>query len=888
VSTETKTTCAYCGVGCGVVARVFNDGRITIQGDVKHPANYGRLCAKGAALGDTIDLHDRLVYPQVDGRRHTWVSALNHVANTFKETIEQHGPNSVAFYVSGQLLTEDYYVANKLMKGFIGSGNIDTNSRLCMASSVAGHKRAFGEDVVPGVYEDLELADLVVLTGSNLAWCHPVMHQRLLAAREAKGTKIVVIDPRATATTNIADIHLPLHPGSDVALFNGLLKYLVDNDAVCHEYIKQHCEGFEAAQTLANDYTVEQVCAITHLDSKDVIAFYKMFAETPATVSVYSQGVNQSSSGSDKVNSIINAHLATGRVGKPGSGPFSITGQPNAMGGRETGGLANTLAAHIDFSDEKGHRAVKEFWQAPALANMPGLKAVDLFEEISTGKVKALWIMATNPVVSMPSSDKIASAIEKCDFVVVSDIVARTATSSYANVLLPAEGWGEKDGTVTNSERCISRQRKFVRAPGEAKPDWWIICEIAKRMGFEANFSYSNSAAIFREYAKMTTIESSGPRTLDIGPLANLSDNAFDVMSPLQWPVKSLSHLTGNPPKSRLYTNGKYSTPNGKAKFVATDFRPPQTEVSADYPFRLNSGRIRDQWHTMTRSINAAQLGSHIAEPYVEINPSDAERLRVQPAELLTVFNQRKSVILRALVTMRVRPGDLFVPMHWSSEYASKAMVNELFASAVDPISGQPELKYSPANVKCFKSSWYGFAIVTEWRQSPNVAYWARMRTKTGWRVEMSDDSVQSNYEQFFDEICPVSGSVDLIQYSDRVRGTFRIAAIDAGVLVGAFFAAPMPVQVAREQSANLLGKSLDSADIAMLFTGNRAGKQFDEGPTICTCMGVGANTIKQAVLDGAASIGAVGEMSSAGTNCGSCRMEIQQIISTTQVEALA
>ncbi|WP_338016773.1 molybdopterin-dependent oxidoreductase [Oleomonas cavernae] len=465
-----RTTCPYCGVGCGVLATPQADGSVAIKGDPDHPANFGRLCSKGSALGETLSLDDRLLMPVVEGERATWSQALGLVARRFQETIAEHGPDSVAFYVSGQLLTEDYYVANKLMKGFIGSANIDTNSRLCMASSVAGHKRAFGTDTVPGCYEDLEEADLVVLVGSNLAWCHPVLFQRLAAAKAARGIQVVTIDPRRTATSELADLHLGLEPGSDVALFNGLLDHLVQAGLADQTFIAEHTTGIVETLAVAESTGIKGAQAATGLTPEQLTRFYRLFARHEKVVTVYSQGVNQSSAGTDKVNAIINCHLLTGRIGRPGMGPFSVTGQPNAMGGREVGGLANQLAAHLELGVPEHRALVQAFWASPTIADKPGLKAVDLFEAVHDGRVKALWIMATNPVDSLPQADRVAEALRRCPFVVVSDVIGKTDTTAYGHVLLPATAWGEKDGTVTNSERRISRQRPFLDPPAKPGP----------------------------------------------------------------------------------------------------------------------------------------------------------------------------------------------------------------------------------------------------------------------------------------------------------------------------------------------------------------------------------------------------------------------------------
>ncbi|MDZ4135290.1 MAG: molybdopterin-dependent oxidoreductase, partial [Paracoccaceae bacterium] len=475
VAAAVCTTCPYCGVGCGVLATPDGAGGLLIAGDPAHPANFGRLCSKGSALGETLGLSGRLLAPRIAGAEATWDAALDLVALKFQAAIRDHGPDSVAFYVSGQMLTEDYYVANKLMKGFIGSSNIDTNSRLCMSSSVAGHKRAFGSDTVPGQYEDLELADLVVLVGSNLAWCHPVLYQRLVAAKAARpAMRVVVIDPRRTATCDIADLHLAIAPGADAVLFNILLAALAERGAVDPAFLR-HVAGFGAALTAAQASDP----VTTGLPAQDLAAFLDLWCGTQKVVTVYSQGVNQSSSGSDKVNAILNCHLASGRIGRPGMGPFSVTGQPNAMGGREVGGLANMLTCHLDIENPAHRSAVQGFWASPVIAEKPGLKAVDLFRAVAQGRIKALWIIATNPAVSMPDANRVADAIAACDFVVVSDIMARTDTTRRAHVLLPATGWAEKSGTVTNSERRISRQRAVLPAPGLARDDWRILADVA-------------------------------------------------------------------------------------------------------------------------------------------------------------------------------------------------------------------------------------------------------------------------------------------------------------------------------------------------------------------------------------------------------------------------
>src|SRR6187402_741339 len=529
----TRTTCPYCGVGCGVSARPDGIGGAITTGDPDHPANFGRLCSKGFALEETLGLNGRLLHPMLrraDGShaRVDWDTALSTVADGFRRVIERDGPDAVAFYLSGQLLTEDYYVANKLMKGFLGSANVDTNSRLCMASTVAGDRRVFGEDVVPGCYEDIDEAKLLVLVGSNTAWCHPVLYRRMTRNRRERGAKIVVIDPRRTATGGEADLFLAIAPGTDTALFSGLLVHLADIGALDQAYIGAHTNGFEDALARAKEIAPDAAAtaAATGLDEGDVARFFHLFRANEKAVTCFSQGVNQSAQGTDKVNSIINCHLATGRVGRPGMGPFSLTGQPNAMGGREVGGLANQLAAHMNFSPPEIDR-VRRFWGAPNIATHEGLKAVQMFEAIERGEIKALWVMATNPAVSLPRAGAVRDALKKLELFVVSENVASNDTvNSGAHILLPAAAWGEKDGTVTNSERRISRQRKFLPLPGEAKPDWWMVSEVARRMGFADGFAYGSAADVFREHAALSAFENEGARDFDLGGLADITDDA--------------------------------------------------------------------------------------------------------------------------------------------------------------------------------------------------------------------------------------------------------------------------------------------------------------------------------------------------------------------------
>jgi assimilatory nitrate reductase catalytic subunit len=855
-----KTTCPYCGVGCGVIASA--DG--TIKGDPDHPANFGRLCSKGSALGETIDLDGRLLAPQIGGVDTDWNQALDLVASRFSEAIRDHGPDSVAFYVSGQLLTEDYYVANKLMKGFIGSANIDTNSRLCMASSVAGHKRAFGTDTVPGTYEDLEDADLVVLVGSNLAWCHPVLYQRLAAAKDVRPDLTVVnIDPRITATSQLADLNLQIRPDGDVALFNGLLTHISRIGAIDTRFVEAHVNGLDQALAMS----AESDLSVTGLDPLDLDYFYRLWTRTKKVVTVYSQGVNQSSSGSDKVNAILNCHLATGRIGQPGMGPFSVTGQPNAMGGREVGGLANMLANHLDIENEGHRQAVQGFWQSPTICTRPGLKAVDLFEACASGKIKALWIMSTNPAVSLPGAGNIARAIANVPFTVVSDIMAKTDTGDLANVLLPAAGWGEKDGTVTNSERRISRQRAFLPPPGQTRPDWQIICDVAARMGWAKAFDYRGPKEIFEEYIAL----SAATRVFDLDlDLSVFADVDYATLIPRQWPNNN----------SRFFANGKFFHADGKARMVPTT--APEISVPKPSTYRLNTGRVRDQWHTMTRTGKSPRLGAHLAEPYVEIHPEDAKDLKLGVAELVTLGHGKETTIFRALPTRNVARGTLFAPMHWTRTRSSKGVANSVVCVGQDPVSGQPALKSGEVSAQRFEAGWYGFMAACS-PIHPSAEYWATACTVSGWQCEMAGQSQPESWSGFITKALDgLSG--DLSSAEDQQSGSGRYALSRDGHLAALLFVSPQPVQLSRAHVIAQLGTPVSS--FAALAGLPDAGRP-DPGALVCACMSVGSNTLREAISQGANSVDALGACTGAGTSCGSCRPELAALL-TQLTPALA
>jgi assimilatory nitrate reductase catalytic subunit len=881
-----KTTCPYCGVGCGISALVSEQNRqVNISGDKSHPANFGRLCSKGSALGETIELKGRLLQPQAYGRDASWTEALDLVANSFINTIEKYGTDAVAIYGSGQLLTEDYYVANKLMKGFIGSGNMDTNSRLCMSSSVAGHKRAFGSDTVPGCYDDYEQAEMIILIGSNTAWCHPVSFQRIRAAKEANpALKIVVIDPRRTSTCDIADLHLPVASGSDAILFNGLLHYLSQQNALNKTYIDAHTEGFSEALNVATDSSssIEQVAAQCNLTVEDLHCFYQWFVSHEKTMSLYSQGINQSSSGTDKVNAIINCHLATGRIGKPGMGPFSLTGQPNAMGGREVGGLAHQLAAHMDFSSTDDIDRVARFWDTQTIATKPGLAAVDLFDAIYDGKVKAVWIMGTNPVVSMPNANKIIQALQRCDFVVVSDCIANTDTTELAHVLLPALGWSEKDGTVTNSERCISRQRALFSPAGSAKPDWWIITQVARRMGFEQAFHYQNASEIFREHAALSGFENNtvqGLRDFDISAFAEISQQDYDLLQPIQWPVNQ-AYPRG---RARLFDDGQFFTASGKAQFLAIEPRPPVNLPDKNYPLILNTGRLRDQWHTMTRTAIAAKLNQHKPEPFVEVHPVDAQRYALLPNALAVIESQWGSMIARVQITDSQQQDCLFVPMHWTAQYASQGRMGALVNPVVDPVSKQPESKHTPVRIKAYQPVWQGFILSRRELHVTETEYRVKIKGEQFYRYELAGvtlpedwlSSVQKNLCSSTDE------NPQWQEYQDPGKGNYRAAQIINNQLETVIFIAADNDLPERSWLSSLFAKAqLETPERMALLTGIPPMGVPDVGTIVCACFNVGEKTIRTAIKEkGLKTHQEVGVCLKAGTNCGSCVPEIKALL---------
>lgn len=877
-SSSVQTTCPYCGVGCGVDAQVSNGVITGVSGTQDHPANLGKLCVKGAALHETVGLQGRLLHPKIAGVRSDWNSALDHISASLKAIIAEHGPDSVALYLSGQLLTEDYYVANKLMKGFVGTANVDTNSRLCMASAVVGYKRAFGSDTVPGNYEDLSSCDLLIIIGSNAAWTHPVLYQRIAAAKTQRpNMKIVVVDPRRTATCEIADLHLQIKPGSDGFLFVGLLNYLVAKRAIDREFIEKNTDGFDAAVTASKPFDLEKTATDTGIDIGELEQFFQWFLRMQKTVSFYSQGINQSATGSDKCNAIINCHLATGRIGAEGMGPFSITGQPNAMGGREVGGLANQLAAHMDF-DEASIDRVGRFWQASNMAQSPGLKAVELFDAIHAGKIKAVWIMATNPVVSMPNAEYVREALAKCELVIVSDCIENTDTTAYADVLLPATGWSEKNGTVTNSERQISRQRTLLQPAGEARHDWWAICEVAKRLGFDAAFDYTSPRDIFVEHAALSGFENEGTRDFDISALASLTEDDYNAMAPVQWPVNA-EHPNG---RARMFSDHRFFTASKRAQFVAAEPALPHRTEDFATPFILNTGRLRDQWHTMTRTGLSPKLLSHSRDPIVTINPRDAQSLGLREGDLVSVFNsdtlgQKQSITLSVNINASVPYESLFVPIHWNEQFTSNARVNKLVAPVTDPISGQPELKFAQVGIRPVKVLLWLSVISRNPIETEPFDFWVKTPVVNGWHYLLAQ--TQHEDEQGWrDWMSRTLNGLGKIELSNTVMHDYRTLGCADNRIEVAIFANPKREKLPETNWLQELLQHKVSTETWRLLTRLEVNS-LSRNRIICSCFQISEEQIKTAVIQGATSTAALGEKLRCGTNCGSCIPELAQFL---------
>jgi assimilatory nitrate reductase catalytic subunit len=892
--TTTPSICCYCGVGCGVLIESDGDRITGVHGDPEHPANFGRLCSKGSTLHLTSRGEGRVLYPELRAtreeprRRASWDEAMSLASERFAQVIERHGPDAVAFYISGQLLTEDYYVFNKLARGVAGTNNVDTNSRLCMSSAVTGYKATLGSDAPPACYEDIDHADLIFITGSNTAWAHPIVYRRIEEARARRpGLRLIVVDPRRTATAADADLHLQIEPGSDVALYNAMLRVLITEGFANRAYIAAHTENFDEVERAVSTYTPEHAAKITGVPAADIVRAARRFGNAGAALSLYCQGLNQSSHGTDNNATLINLHLATGQIGRPGAGPFSLTGQPNAMGGREVGGMATLLSGHRNL-DDAGHRAeVARLWGVPGLPTTRGKTAVELFQALDAGTVKAVWIACTNPAHSMPEQSLVRRALERAEFVVVQEAYSGAETCAYADLLLPAASWGEKEGTMTNSERRISRVRAAVPPPGEARPDWEIAADFARhlgrRLGRDARslFSYRGVEDVYDEHRETTR-----GRDLDI---TGLTYGVLQARGPQQWPFPEGAQAG----RTRLYADGVFPTATGRARFHVAEHRGVAEDVSAHYPLRLLTGRLRDQWHTMTRTGRVARLFAHEEEPLLSMHPDDLAARGLRDGDLARIVSRRGEAVLRARGSKELRRGQAFVPMHWGRGFLSSPGANALMPSAFDPRSFQPELKHAAVQVASAELPWRivayrrlnegavpdVLAALREWmdvldyaalhlfgRDEPCVALDGAARGPLDAKALARLDRVLG------------MASPAVLGYEDPVRGISKHVLVVSDRLIGVRLAGEaagarwlkevmrngMPVGPLRHW---LL------APVAVSPTPAAA-----RGRTVCSCLDVSEAEIRAAVAGGAG----VEELKSrlrCGTQCGSCVPELRRLV---------
>jgi assimilatory nitrate reductase catalytic subunit len=891
----TASTCCYCGVGCGVLIEHDDEKILGVQGDPEHPANFGKLCSKGSTLHLTGDLDARALYPELRlGKglarsRTDWDSALDHAANVFAETIREHGPDSVAFYISGQLLTEDYYAFNKLARALVGTNNIDSNSRLCMSSAVVGYKRSLGADSPPCNYEDIEQSDCVLIAGSNMAFAHPVLFRRLEEAKAKRpDMQIIVIDPRRTDTCDLADLHLPIIPGSDVALFHGILHILMWEGWIDRTFIDAHTQGFDALKTLVRDYSPQMVSELCGISQESLQQCARMIGSAPSFLSLWCMGLNQSSSGSAKNSALINLHLATGQIGKPGAGPFSLTGQPNAMGGRETGSLSNLLPGHRDAANAEHRAEVARHWDVDALPASTGLTAIELFEAVRVGKIKALWIACTNPAQSLPDQNKIHEALAACPFVVVQEAFFTTETCHYADLLLPAASWGEKEGTVTNSERRVSHVRRAVPAPAEARPDWAITTDFARRLekllrpGLPSLFDFDSPQALFEEYKHLTA-----KRDLD---LSGLSYAILDNQGPQQWPFP----VGATQGTARLYGDGRFPTASTRAQFHADPYRAPKEKRETRYSLTLNTGRLRDQWHGMSRTGTAARLFGHVEDAVLSLHPDELRRRRLQSGDLIKVRSRRGSLIVPVQADDSVRSGQAYLPMHWGDRFLKGLGTNVLTQPAFDPLSKQPELKHAGVEVEKVELPWTFFALVEGEVQTrfqalrplfesfayANLTLTGRERPALLIRAACA----QAPEPELLAQIDRLLGLHEgpVLAYDDPRKAVGKRVRIEEGRIVSLRLAGET---IARDWLKSLWSEGQADADLrrwllAPVSTPPGAASGKKAGKTLCNCLNVSEAAVCAAIGRGLDLDGLKQELK-CGTSCGSCVPEIKRLLAT-------
>ena len=931
----TRSTCPYCGVGCGVLIET-TAGQVTgVRGDPEHPANFGRLCTKGSTLHLTAlqpaARAARLLEPRQRATRGgpteamPWDDALDQVADRFAGIVREHGPDAVGFYISGQLLTEDYYVFNKLAKGVIGTNNIDTNSRLCMSSAVAGYKQTLGADAPPACYDDLAQAACLFITGSNTAWAHPILYRRIEDARRANpAQRMIVVDPRRTETAAQADLHLAIQPGTDVMLYHGMLHLMLWEGWIDAAYIAAHTTGFDALKAQVRDCTPALVARTCGIDAADLLQATRWFAgvDTPGgpaarqpTLSLYCQGLNQSASGTARNTALINLHLATGQIGRAGAGPFSLTGQPNAMGGREVGGMANLLSAHRDLANPAHRDEVAALWSVPRVPERPGKTAVEMFQAAADGEIRALWIACTNPAQSMPDQATVRRALERCEFVVVQEAYATAATCAFADLLLPATSWGEKDGTVTNSERRISRVRPAIAPPGEARHDWSIVADagrrIARRLGVaESLMAYDSPEAIWNEHR-----ESTRGRDLDITGLSYARLEA----APRQWPFVA----GASEGRARLYEDGVFPTPDGRARFVTTPWRAVAEPREARFPFSLTTGRLRDHWHGMTRTGTLGRLFAHVAEPEVQMHPHDMARRQIRDGDLVHVTSRRGSLVLPARGSESVGASQAFIAMHWGSEHlggqastgGALAGINALTSPVFCPDSRQPELKHTAVKILKAELPWSLLAMawlpadaMHEAQQAlrallPAFAYATCVPFAENLPLERAAGERQGLLLRAAAGEAPTAALLDAIEaalglaqpdtlrYRDARRQQHRAARLvrapDGAVTLQGFLLGGDTSAEAWVTELLRSGQPAQTYGRLVLAPGvNPPQALVPRGAAVCSCFGVDAHAITRTLAhcagDDDARLASLQQQLRCGTNCGSCLPELRRLVRST------
>ena len=905
MKTEVRSTCCYCGVGCGVVIETANGAITGVRGDPDHPANRGRLCTKGATLAQTAGLTYRLQHPERrrargGGReRLTWSEALDEAAGRFAETIRAHGPDSVAFYVSGQLMTEDYYVFNKLAKGLIGTNNVDTNSRLCMSSAVAGYKQTLGADAPPCCYADIRQARLIFIAGANPAVAHPILFRSIEDARAANPElKIIVADPRRSESAEIADLHLPIKPGSDIALFNGMLNVMINEGLVDAGYIAAHTAGFEALAGVVRNYPPAIAAEICGIPTAGLLQAARWFAGSAASLSLYCQGLNQSAHGTHNNAGIIHLHLATGQIGRPGAGPFSLTGQPNAMGGREVGGLANLLSAHRDLGNPDHRAEMARFWGVPFVPARPGKSAVDLFKSLKTGEIKAVWIACTNPAQSLPNQAAVREALQAAEYVVLQETHGNTDTADYADLLLPASGWGEKHGTVTNSERCITRVRPAVPPPGEARHDWQIVVDFARRLGRKLDhagvdrlFPYDHAEAIFNEHRETTR-----GRDLDI---TGLSYALLERDGPQQWPYPEGAGAG----KVRLYEDGRFPTADGRARFVAVEHQPTADVPNAELPISLLSGRLRDHWHGMSRTGAVPRLFNLEDEPLLAMHPCDMRHRNLESGDLARVSNARGEIIVRVAERAGLQRGRAWMPMHWGSRFMNSPGVNALACDAIDPYSMQPELKhaavqiarvdlpYPLAIVRRCASRRAALVLMHEARAEiaafpyATVGLYGRGSSLVVFRAA-SPGPIDAAPIAGLDRLFGMEGDDGAIVYEDARRGIAKKAVVGDGRLQGVRLAGETLAQAWLKQA--MAEDELDAALIRLaLAPSARPPVTVPPRNIVCKCADVSDLQIHKELASGSG-LAALQDKLKCGAFCGSCAPDIRRLVAEFNSEETA